>query len=218
MFTWGWVGWGDPGLTDGSHLETRLSPVGGVGCAVPAGGLVPDGMAPGDGAPDPLDGPELKTAPSSEKGQVREPGERIQSCCPAKGFHGLLTTWEPSGPPKSRTRSRVRPGVKVEAAGVTCGAAWRPHPRSARRWAERRNPHDQTPRLAPAIGLRFANPGGFASRRLTSIGCIEKGLTTGMAVRPSSHGGGGSRTRVHEWSIKSLYVRRSLRRFDFGGQ
>ena len=26
-------------------------------------------------------------------------------------------------------------------------------------------------------------------------------------------GGGGSRTRVHEWVVKSLYVRRSLKRF-----
>ena len=34
----------------------------------------------------------------------------------------------------------------------------------------------------------------------------------------SYHGGGGSRTRVHEGSIKSLYVRRSLRGFDPGGQ
>jgi hypothetical protein len=29
-------------------------------------------------------------------------------------------------------------------------------------------------------------------------------------------GGGGSRTRVHEWVVKSLYVRRSLRRFVLG--
>lgn len=50
----------------------------------------------------------------------------------------------------------------MEAAGVTCGAAWRQHPQSSRRAYG-------PPRLNPLPSSASPSPGGFASRRALSV-------------------------------------------------
>ena len=85
----------------------------------------------------------------------------------------------------------------MEAAGVTCGPPLA-GPRSSRRASG-------PPRLKPAPRLRL--------RRIRA-----GSIPGGNAQVVQQHGGGGSRTRVHERSIKSFYVRRSLNILDPGGQ
>ena len=77
----------------------------------------------------------------------------------------------------------------VEAAGVTCGGAWRPRPRSSRPWAVRKNPTGQAPRLGPAIrpGLRpvrACSPPCRLHSDLRRRSHQAAGVTCGAAFRP----------------------------------
>ena len=77
-----------------------------------------------------------------------------------------------------------------------------------------------SPRLKPAFASwAVPNPPRVRLPTPGQRGCPREyrpdHLNGGQALY---YGGGGSRTRVHEWSIKSFYVRRSLRSFALGGQ
>ena len=65
------------------------------------------------------------------------------------------------------------------------------------------------------LGLRPIRRGSASRRSIVQVLKKGEGLTTELVIRPSS-GGGGSRTRVHTWIFKRLYVRSPLRGFAYG--